>query len=117
MTPSSGRALGLRTACFSRSAEFLRRDCAEPRLSSPAEAAGLARGDVIQSANGSPVNAGEQIRQVVLWEQLRQAVKAQESSADSLSSPEPEEWLRLEVSRSGQVREVKVTLAQTPLSA
>src|ERR1700722_11450067 len=40
MALSSWRALGLRTACFSRSAEFLRPDCAEPLLSSPADAAG-----------------------------------------------------------------------------
>jgi S1-C subfamily serine protease len=81
---------------------------------SPAEAAGLARGDVIQSANGTPVVAGEQIRRAVLWEQLRQAVQAQETPG---VQPGETEGLSLEVSRCGQVREVKVPLGQPPLSA
>src|SRR5439155_25239456 len=83
----------------------------EVQPGSPAEAAGLARGDVIQTANGTPVLAGEQIRQAVLWEQLRQAVQADPEAAET--------ELSLEVSRSGQVREVKVPLplAQPPLSA
>jgi S1-C subfamily serine protease len=85
---------------------------AEVLPGSPAEAAGLARGDVIQSANGTPVLAGEQLRQAVLWEQLRRAV---ETDPAALADTD----LSLEVSRSGQVREVKVPLplAQPPLSA
>jgi hypothetical protein len=77
---------------------------AEVHPGSPAEAAGLARGDVIQAANGTPVLAGEQIRQAVLWEQLRRAVRTE------LGAAAPETELSLEVSRGGQVREVKVPL-------
>ena len=89
---------------------------AEVQPGSPAEAAGLARGDVIQSANGTPVLAGEQIRQAMLWEQLRRAVQAEQIGG--LAAAETE--LSLEVSRSGHVREVKVPLPvgqQPPLSA
>lgn len=86
---------------------------AEVLPGSPAEAAGLARGDVIQTANGTPVLASEQLRQAVLWEQLRRAVQTDPAAAEA------ETELSLEVSRSGRVREIKVPLplGQPPLSA